>query len=57
MAEESLVLNQKELKGQQILVYISKKQAEEDEAHARTVFLTNLPLTVTENAIRELIQT
>ena len=56
MAEASLSLNQSELKGQKILVYVSKSQADEAEAKDRTVFLTNLPLTATETSIRELTE-
>ena len=54
MAEKSLKLNQRDLKGQQILVYISKDQIDETETNSRTIFLTNLPLTASETNIREL---
>ena len=56
MAEESLSLNESELKGQKILVFVSKSQADEAEAINRTVFLTKLPLTATEKSIRELFE-
>jgi len=56
MAEQALALNQAQLKGHTILIYISKKEQDEESATARTVFLTNIPLTCTETAIRELCQ-
>ena len=56
MAEQALSLNQAVLKGQSILVYLSKDQVDEASASEKTVFLTNLPLTATEVAIREHVQ-
>lgn len=44
------------MKGQSILVYISKTQASEAETHARTLFLTNLPLTTSETSLRDLVK-
>lgn len=34
---------------------MSKSQADEAETYSRTVFLTNLPLTATEQSLRELL--
>ena len=54
MAEMALQLNQKVLKGRQLLIFESKDQAEETKTAGRTVFLSNLPLTASEVSIRAL---
>ena len=54
MAEDSLKLNEKKIKGKEVLVYISKPPAERD-ADAKTIFLNNLPLTTTETSLREFV--
>lgn len=51
MAEKALKLNNHHLKGSAIRVDLSKPPSEGDR-DAQTLFLTNLPLTVSESSLR-----
>ena len=55
MAEDALKLNECKIKGQEIIVHLSKPKADKD-ADVKTTFLNNLPFTTTETSLRELVK-
>jgi len=52
----ALKANNKHIKGQQIKVHISQQKENHDSDASKTVFVTNLPFTATENKLRAMFE-